>query len=139
MSDPPEEAPSFAFATVDELGEGEGFRSVRRALGITAFGANVIVFPPHYEGFLHFHDRQDELYFVHSGRALIEVEGEARELGPGGLFHCESTVPRKVSNAGYEELVVLVIGGSGGYVERDGHLVDLDKDLERRRSFGRGG
>jgi len=139
MSDPSENAPGFAFTSVDELGEGEGFRSVRRALGITAFGVNAIVLPPRYEGFLHFHDVQDELYFVHSGRALVEVGGEVRELGPGGLFHCESTVPRKVSNAGDEDLVVLVIGGSGGYVERDGHLVDPEKDLERRRSFGRGG
>ena len=138
MSDPSEHAPGFAFTSVDELGEGEGFRSVRRALGITAFGVNAIVLPPRCEGFLHFHDVQDELYFVHSGRALVEVGGEVRELGPGGLFHCESTVPRKVSNAGDEDLVVLVIGGSGGYVERDGHLVDPEKDLERRRSFGRG-
>jgi mannose-6-phosphate isomerase-like protein (cupin superfamily) len=137
MSEPSEHIPGFAFATIDELGEGEGFRSVRRALGITAFGANAIVLPPHYEGFLHFHDRQDELYFVHSGRAMVEVGNEARELGPGGLFHCESTVPRKISNAGDEYLVVLVIGGSGGYVERDGHLVDPEKDSERRRSFGR--
>ena len=32
---------------------------------MTAFGANVIVMPPGYDGFLHFHDTQDELYFVH--------------------------------------------------------------------------
>jgi len=136
VSDPADPPPSFAFATLDELGDGYGFRKVRRALGVTAFGVNAIVFPPRYEGFLHFHDLQDELYFVHSGRARVEVGGEIRELGPGGLFHCESTVPRKVSNASDEDLVLLVIGGSGGYVERDGHLVDPERDLERRRSFG---
>jgi hypothetical protein len=59
-----------------------------------------------------------------------------RELGPGGLVHVESTTPRKVSNAGDDDLVVLVVGGQGGYVERDGHLVDPDRDLERRRAFG---
>ena len=31
---------------------------------------------------------------------------------------------------------MLVIGGKDGYVERDGHLVDPEKDLERRQSFG---
>jgi hypothetical protein len=31
---------------------------------------------------------------------------------------------------------VLVIGGKGGYVERDGHLVDPERDLERRRALG---
>jgi hypothetical protein len=48
----------------------------------------------------------------------------------------ESTTPRKVSNAGDDDLILLVIGGKGGYVERDGHLVD-PADLERRASFGR--
>ena len=128
-----------AFGSIDELGGGPGFKKVRRALGVTAFGINAVVFPPAYEGFEHYHDLQDELYFVHSGRALVEVEGETRELGPGGLFHAESTTPRKVSNASPDEdLVLLVIGGKDGYVERDGHLVDPDRDGERRRSFGSG-
>jgi hypothetical protein len=34
------------FGTIDELGEGYGFRKVRVPLGVTAFGANVIVYPP---------------------------------------------------------------------------------------------
>src|SRR6266545_7664660 len=126
----------YAFGSIDELGEGYGFRKVRAPLGITAFGVNAIVFPPGYEGFLHYHDIQDELYFVHSGKARVEVEGETRELGPGGLLHVESTTPRKVSNAGDEPLVMLVVGGKGGYVERDGHMVD-PADVERRAAFGK--
>jgi mannose-6-phosphate isomerase-like protein (cupin superfamily) len=126
-----------AFGTLDELGDGYGFRKVRRALDVTAFGVNAIVYPPGYDGFLHYHDTQDELYFVHSGTARFEVDGEERVLGPGGLCHVESTTPRKVSNAGDDDLVVLVVGGSGGYVERDCHLVD-DADAERRASFGSG-
>ena len=127
----------YAFGSIDELGEGPGFRKVRHALGVTAFGVNAIVFPPSMVGFGHYHDTQDELYFVHSGRARIEVGDEVRELGPGGLFHAESTTPRRVSNASEkEELVLLVMGGKGGYVERDGHLVD-EGDAERRASFGK--
>ena len=95
-----------------------------------------IVMAPGYEGFLHYHDTQDELYFVHSGTALFEVEGEQRELGPGSLVHVESTTPRKFSNAGDDDLVVLVVGGKDGYVERDGHLVDPERDLARRQAFG---
>ena len=127
----------YTFGSLEELGDGYGFRSVRRALGVTAFGVNAIVMPPGYDGFLHYHDTQDELYLVHRGRARVEVGGEVRELGPGGLFHAESTTPRKVSNASEDEdLVLFVVGGKDGYVERDGHLVDPERDLERRRTFG---
>ena len=130
----------FSFGSIDELGDGYGFRSVRRALGVTAFGVNAIVMPPGFDGFLHYHERQDELYLVHRGRARVEIEGEVRELGPGGLCHVESTTPRKVSNASEEEdLVLLVVGGKDGYVPRDGQLVDPERDLERRKAFGSSG
>lgn len=125
-----------AFGSIDELGEGYGFRKIRKPLGVTAFGANAIVMPPGYDGFHHYHDSQDELYFVHSGLARMEADGETREYGPGGLMHVASTTPRKVSNASEtEDLVLLVIGGKDGYVERDGHMVD-EADIERRASFG---
>ena len=126
-----------AFGSLDELGERYGFRKVRRRLGVTAFGVNAIVYPPGYVGFKHWHDKQDELYFVHRGRARVEVGEEVRELDEGGLLHVESTTPRKVSNASAtEDLVLLVIGGKDGYVERDGHLVDPERDAERRKAFG---
>jgi mannose-6-phosphate isomerase-like protein (cupin superfamily) len=127
---------AHAFGSLDELGEGYGFRKIRRPLGVTAFGVNALVMPPNYEGFLHYHDTQDELYFVHSGTARFEVDGEVRELGPGSLVHVESTTPRRFSNAGDDDLVVLVVGGKGGYVERDGHLIDAERDLPRRAAFG---
>ena len=127
-----------SFGSIDELGAGYGFRKVRRELGVTAFGVNAIVMPPAYLGFHHYHDTQDELYFVHSGSARIEVDGEERILGPGGLCHVESTTPRRVSNASEtEDLVLLVIGGRDGYVERDGHMVD-EADVARRAAFGQG-
>jgi mannose-6-phosphate isomerase-like protein (cupin superfamily) len=130
---------AHAFGTVDELGDGYGFRKVRVPLGVTAFGVNAIVYPPGYDGFHHYHDTQDELYFVHAGTARFEVDGEERTLGAGGLCHVESTTPRKVSNASADEdLVMLVIGGQGGYVERDGHMVD-EADIARRASFGGSG
>ena len=129
---------SYAFSSFDELGDGPGFRKIRGPLGVTAFGVNGIVMPPGHVGFQHFHDTQDELYFVHRGRARFDVDGEVRELGPGGLCHVESTTPRKVSNAGDEDLVLFVVGGKGGYVERDGQLVDPG-DLEKRKRFGTSG
>jgi mannose-6-phosphate isomerase-like protein (cupin superfamily) len=127
-----------SFGTLDELGEGYGFRKVRRALGVEAFGVNAIVVPPGWDGFEHYPDTQDELYFVHRGTARFEVDGEVRELGPGGLVHVESTTPRKFSNAGEDDLVLFVIGGKGGYVDRDGHLVN-DEDLPKRQAMSSGG
>jgi hypothetical protein len=92
---------SHAFSSLDELGDGPGFRKIRAALGVTAFGVN------------------------------------ARELGEGGLFHVESTTPRTISNPFEEDAVVFVVGAKGGYVERDGHLTDPERDAERRASFGK--
>jgi mannose-6-phosphate isomerase-like protein (cupin superfamily) len=126
---------SPAFSSLDELGEGYGFRKVRSPLGVTAFGVNALVYPPGYEGFHHYHDTQDELYFVHRGRVRVEVGDESRDLGEGGLFHCEATTPRKISNPFEEDAIVYVVGGKDGYVPRDGHLVD-PADAERRASFG---
>ena len=128
----------YEVSSLESLGEGYGFRKIRAPLGVTAFGVNAIVMPPGAEGIHHYHDTQDELYFVHRGTARFEIDGEVRELGPGGLCHVESTTPRKFSNVGEDDLVVFIVGGKGGYVERDGHLVDPARDLERRAAFGRG-
>ena len=125
-----------AHTTIDTLGDGV-FRKVRRALGISAFGANAIVLPPGTAWFEHFHDQQDELYFVHRGRAGFEVGSETFELGSGGLCHVAAAPPRRFWNAGEEELVLLVVGGKDGYVGRDGRLVD-PADEERRRAVAAG-
>ena len=125
---------THAFSTLDELGDGPGFRKIRKPLGVTAFGVNALVYPAGYDGFSHYHDTQDELYFVHRGTVRVEVEGETRDLGEGGLFHAESTTPRKISNPFDEDAVIFVVGGKGGYVERDGHLTD-PADADRRAAF----
>jgi mannose-6-phosphate isomerase-like protein (cupin superfamily) len=117
------------------MGEGPGFRKIRRELGVTAFGVNALIYPPGQQGFLHYHDEQDELYFVHRGRASFEVDGDEFELGPGGVVYVESKTPRKISNQTDEDLVVLAVGGKGGYVGRDGQLVDVERDLPRRQAF----
>ena len=123
-------------ASIDDLGDGV-FRSIRRALGVTAFGINAIVLPPGTGWFNHYHRRQDELYFVHRGRAGFEVGGESFELGPGGVVHVDSTTPRRFWNAGEDDLVLLAVGGKDGYVERDGEMVD-PADVARRRRFADG-
>jgi uncharacterized cupin superfamily protein len=125
----------YSVSSLGDLGDGHGFRKVRSALGVTAFGVNAIVFPAHYEGPNHFHDTQDELYFVHRGTATFTFDGEEHVVEEGGLVHVESTTHRQISNRTDEDLVILVVGGKDGYVERDGHLVDPEIDLPRRQGL----
>ena len=66
----------YSVNSLDALGDGYGFRKIRKALGVDAFGVNAIVFPPQYEGPNHYHDTQDELYFVHRGTATFVVDGD---------------------------------------------------------------
>jgi uncharacterized cupin superfamily protein len=96
----------YQVSSLDTLGDGPGFRKVRGALGVTAFGVNGLVFPPHYEGPNHFHDLQDELYFVHAGTATFRFDDDEHEVPAGGLVHVD-----------------------------DGHLVDPEVDLPRRQGL----
>ncbi len=63
------------------MGEGYGFRKIRRAIGVTAFGINALVLPPGYETGVHYHDEQEELYFVHQGVVRVSLR---RRLPPRG-------------------------------------------------------
>ena len=126
----------YQVSSLDALGDGYGFRKVRQTLGVTAFGVNGLVFPPGFEGPAHFHDRQDELYFVHRGTATFEIDGEEHTVGEGGLVHVESTTPRRISNKTGDDVVLLIVGGKGGYVERDGQLVSPE-ELEKRQALSR--
>jgi mannose-6-phosphate isomerase-like protein (cupin superfamily) len=114
------EGDGYAVANVDALADGPGFRKVRRALGVTAFGVNAIELPANYETGRHYHERQEELYFVHSGRIEITLGEDSFELGPGGLARVDPSTIRKIKTLGDEPAVYLVTGGKDGYVGRDG-------------------
>jgi uncharacterized cupin superfamily protein len=116
----------YAFSSLDELGD-DTVRKIRPALGIAAFGANAWVLAPGVESRPHFHELQDELYFVHRGRARFRLPGETRELGPGGLCHVEAATPRQIISIGEEDLVLVVVGAKDGYVGRDGQPTDPSK------------
>jgi uncharacterized cupin superfamily protein len=108
-------------ANIEALADGPGFRKVRRALGVTAFGVNAIELPPGYETGRHYHDRQEELYFVHRGRIEVTFDDESTHvLGPGGAARVDAATVRKIKNVGDEPAVYLAVGGEGGYVGRDG-------------------
>jgi quercetin dioxygenase-like cupin family protein len=114
----------WAVGDLEDLGEGPGFRKIRTPLGVTAFGVNAIVLPPGYATGSHYHEVQEELYFVHRGRVAFEFgNGAVEEVGPGGLAWVDAPTYRRVRNLSEsEEAVYLVVGGKGGYVGRDGKL-----------------
>jgi mannose-6-phosphate isomerase-like protein (cupin superfamily) len=121
------EGDGYALAPdLEALGEGYGFRKVRRGLGVTAFGVNAIVLPPGYETGRHFHEQQEELYFIHRGRVAVEFgDGTTHELGPGGLVRVDPATVRKFRNlSDSEDAIYLVAGGKDGYVGRDGRLAE---------------
>ena len=117
------EGEGWAAASVDALAEGPGFRKIRRALGVTAFGVNAVEIPVGHETGGHYHDEQEELYFVHRGRIEMSFgDGSSVVLGPGGVVRVDAPTVRKVKNLGDEPAVYLIAGGKGGYVGRDGRL-----------------
>jgi uncharacterized cupin superfamily protein len=114
----------YSVANLDDLGDGPGFRKIRSNLGVTAFGVNAIVLPPSYSTGSHFHDEQEELYFLHKGEVDIEFgDGTKHRLEPGGLAWVDAPTHRKLHNlSDSEEAVYVVVGGKDGYVGRDGNL-----------------
>jgi len=113
----------YAVGNLDDLGEGPGFRKVRRGLGVTAFGVNAIVMPPGIESGFHYHDTQEELYFVHRGTIEIELgDGSTHRLKEGSFARVDAPTLRKVRNAGDVDAVYLIAGGKDGYVGRDGRV-----------------
>jgi mannose-6-phosphate isomerase-like protein (cupin superfamily) len=114
----------YALSNIDEMGEGYGFRKIRRALGVTAFGINAIVLPPGYDTGTHYHDEQEETYFVHQGWVAMHFgDGSEHMLGPGGVVRVDAQTHRGMRNAGEEPAVIVIAGGKDGYVGRDGQSV----------------
>jgi uncharacterized cupin superfamily protein len=71
----------------------------------------------------HFHEEQEELYFVHRGQIQIRLNDESEHvLGPGGLARVAAATVRQIKNVGDEPAVYLVTGGKDGYVGRDGQV-----------------
>jgi mannose-6-phosphate isomerase-like protein (cupin superfamily) len=106
------------------FGDGYGFRKVRKLLGVSEFGVNLITIPPGYETGGHAHERQQELYFVHRGRVEMEFgDGSKQEIREGGAARVDPATVRRMRNlSDTEDAQYLVIGGAGGYVGRDGVL-----------------
>jgi mannose-6-phosphate isomerase-like protein (cupin superfamily) len=121
----------YAVGDLDALGEGYGFRKVRKGLDVTAFGVNAIVMPPGYATGNHYHDVQEELYFVHRGAIEMEFgDGTTHRLQEGAFARVDAHTLRKVRNVGDGDAVYLCAGGKDGYVGRDGRMPDGEQRLD---------
>jgi quercetin dioxygenase-like cupin family protein len=113
----------YAVGDLDALGEGPGFRKVRKGLGVTAFGVNAIVMPAGYRSGRHYHDTQEELYFVHRGTIEMTFgDGTTHRLHEGSFARVDAPTVRSIANVGEGDAVYLCAGGKDGYVGRDGRM-----------------
>ncbi len=121
----------YAVGDLDALGEGPGFRKVRKGLGVTAFGVNAIVMPPGYQSGRHLHETQEELYFVHRGALEMQFgDGSAHRLEEGGFARVDAATVRSMRNVGEGETIYLCVGGKDGYVGRDGRLPEGEERVD---------
>src|SRR5436189_5345965 len=120
-----------AFAAL-ELDSPERFVSLRRALGVSSFGINLMLLQPRQQGRIHRHERQEEVYLVLEGTLTLEVEGEPRELRTGELARLAPGVRRRLSNRGETRCAILALGGAEPHTGRDGIAFEAWEDTAGR-------
>jgi uncharacterized cupin superfamily protein len=94
--------------------------SIRRALGVTTFGANLLSLEPGQRGRIHRHRTQEEVFLVLEGTLTVTVEREPYELGPFDALRVAPALRREVANLGRERVLVLALGGAHIHEGRDG-------------------
>ena len=127
---------SYSISSLDTLGDGYGFRKVRAAARRDRIRRQRARLPARLRRAEPLPRHQDELYFVHRGTATFSFDGDEHEVAEGGIVHVESTTHRMISNRTGDDLVLFVVGGKGGYVERDGQVVSPEDLAKRSRDEG---
>jgi len=107
-----------SFAQID-LGSGERFQPLRRELGVSTFGLNLILLQPGQVGRIHRHEHQEEVYLVLDGELSLLVEGEEHRLARGALARVAPAVRRQLVNRRPQRVVLLALGGATDHTGRD--------------------
>jgi mannose-6-phosphate isomerase-like protein (cupin superfamily) len=95
---------------------GMRFRPAARALGVTAWGMNIIEIDPNctaYPEHDHQRDGQEEVYVILRGSATLQVGEERLELAEGSLVRVGPVQKRKLV-PGREGVTLLAIGATPG-------------------------
>ena len=103
-----------------ELDGGELFQPVRRDLGISTFGLNVISLAPRQRLRIHRHRAQEEVYLVLVGTLTLSIEQDETDLGVGEVARVAPDVRRQLLNRGDTVCVLIALGGHGEHEGRDG-------------------
>ncbi len=110
---------AITIAHRDELERTGNWSLVRRSLGVSSFGINIVDIPPG-EGIPE-HDETDrdheELFMVLSGSAVLVIDGERTPAPAGTLARLDPEPKRTVVNEGDEVASVLIVSAprTSGY------------------------
>lgn len=111
----------YAVAHLDDLGEGWGFRKVRKELGVTAFGVNAYWAEQAGDELIEEHDElgsgaggHEELYVVIGGAARFTVAGEEFDAPPGTVVFIRDPAARRSAVATEPNTTALAVGGAPG-------------------------
>jgi quercetin dioxygenase-like cupin family protein len=110
----------------------ERFQTLRRELGASSLGINLIRLQPRQRGRIHRHERQEEIYVVLDGVLTLYVEGEPHEVRQGQAVRVAPEERRQLVNASSERLVLLALGAAGDHPGRDGEAFESWDDHEGR-------
>jgi tetratricopeptide (TPR) repeat protein len=116
----------YRVTRLDEIGEMDDgrvpFRPVRHHFGIESFGVNTWTAQAVGERIVNEHDEvsadagdgQEELYFVHAGRARFELDGESVDAPAGTFVFVRDPAAKRTAIASEVGTTILVAGGKPG-------------------------
>jgi mannose-6-phosphate isomerase-like protein (cupin superfamily) len=95
-------------------------RRARAALGVSAWGMQVMTLPPNWDGYPnHSHDAsteeagQEEVYIPLAGSAILVADGESYKLEPGVMVRVGPDQKRQIQ-PGEEGIRFIALGGVPG-------------------------
>jgi len=115
----------YAIAHLTEIEEGTDavrhWRPVRHHFGILGFGVSAWTGPAAGDRVITEHDEpQEELYLVHQGHAVFEIDGERMDA-PAGTFVFVRPGVKRTAFAEEPQTTIIATGGSPGHAfEPDG-------------------
>ena len=99
-------ADRFTYRKNVPFGEKE-LRSAGAKFQVVVFGSGKSIAPHH-------HEKTVEIFFIHSGKGKITLNGEEHPLASGDFFLCEPGDTHAFENCGDTDLVVLIFKTNEG-------------------------